>query len=131
MMRHKHTHTHRFVRVLKLLRVLRLLRSVKSQSQAGAGGEVFRQVSAMVLTGLSLVFCFAGLIQVVETSGRSIEDLLAIWNQDTFYYHDALYFTIITISTVGYGDCKYCRPLPRPSGFCPLAALLFSLAASG
>ena len=30
--------------------------------------------------------------------------LLDTWGADTFYFHDALYFTIITITTVGYGD---------------------------
>ena len=51
------------------------MRTVKNQSQPGTGGEVFRQVTAMVLTGLSLVFCFAGLFQIVETAGRPLNEV--------------------------------------------------------
>ena len=30
--------------------------------------------------------------------------LLDTWGAETFHFHDAVYFTIITITTVGYGD---------------------------
>ena len=30
--------------------------------------------------------------------------LLETWGTSTFDFHDAVYFTIITLSTVGYGD---------------------------
>ncbi|EKX45914.1 hypothetical protein GUITHDRAFT_138739 [Guillardia theta CCMP2712] len=94
----------RFVRVLKLLRVLRLIRTTRGRPQVGT--EVTRQIFTMVLTALSLIFCFAGLIQVVELTFRSPEDLADIWNhpEPGFSFHDAVYFTIITVSTVGYGD---------------------------
>jgi hypothetical protein len=92
----------RFVRVLKLLRILRLLRAMNSRKADTAAGEVFKQILTMVLTGLSLVFCFAGLFQIVETSpefGRPLAELLEIWDQETFQFHDSLYFTIITVHT--------------------------------
>jgi hypothetical protein len=92
----------RAVRVLKLLRLLRLLRAVDVAASSGvaSSNEIFKQSAGMVLTGLSLFFCFAGLFQVIETSSHPKEELMAIWGQNNFYFHDALYFTIITISTV-------------------------------
>ena len=94
----------RFVRVLKLLRILRLLRAMNSRKADTAAGEVFKQILTMMLTGLSLVFCFAGLFQIGETSpefGRPLNELLHIWDQNTFHFHDSLYFTVITVTTVG------------------------------
>eukprot|EP00960_Hanusia_phi_P038766 753586-Hanusia_phi.AAC.1 len=90
----------RFVRVLKLLRILRLIRTTKGRPQVGT--EVTRQILSMILTALSLIFCFAGLIQVVELSFRTPEQLADIWNHPDagFSFHDAVYFTIIT----GYPD---------------------------
>ena len=115
----------RFVRVLKLLRVLRLMRSVNNQTEQGSGGEIMRQVSGMVLTGLSLVFCFAGLFQIIEMSSRDMKELLDIWGAESFYFHDALYFTIITISTVGYGDYY---PTTIPGKYVTGVMILASLA---
>jgi hypothetical protein len=115
----------RFVRVLKLLRVLRLMRSVNNQTEQGSGGEIVRQVAGMVLTGLSLVFCFAGLIQIIEISSSGMPHLKEVWGVDTFLFHDALYFTVITISTVGYGDYY---PLSILGKFCVSFMILGSLA---
>jgi len=62
----------RFVRVLKLLRVLRLLRTVNQRTAQDTSGEITRQVLGMVLTGLSLIFCFAGLFQIIETNTNEV-----------------------------------------------------------
>eukprot|EP00960_Hanusia_phi_P027574 746899-Hanusia_phi.AAC.3 len=42
--------------------------------------------------------------KVVELSFRSLQDLLDIWGVTSFFFHDSVYFTIITVSTVGYGE---------------------------
>jgi len=46
--------------------------------------------------------------------------LLETWGQSSFHFHDSLYFTIITISTVGYGDyVSLCVCMPaRCSALC-------------
>ena len=90
--------------MLKLLRILRLLRAMNFRKADTAAGEVFKQILTMMLTGLSLVFCFAGLFQIGETSpefGRPLNELLHIWDQNTFHFHDSLYFTVLTVTTVG------------------------------
>lgn len=118
----------RAVRVLKLLRLLRLMRAVDHAASNGATSvnEIFKQTAGMVLTGLSLFFCFAGLFQVIETTSHTKEELLSIWtSQDNFYFHDALYFTIITISTVGYGDMY---PTTGLGKLCTAFTILGSLA---
>ena len=94
----------RFIRVLKVLRVLRLLQTFARNSPQDQSSEITSQVAKMVLTGVSLIFCFAGLFQIIETNFNTMDSLLETWGKTSFHFHDALYFTIITISTVGYGD---------------------------
>ena len=75
----------RFVRVLKLLRVLRLLQTVtatlKRTTSQKQGQEIMRQVAKMVLTGVSLIFCFAGLFQIIETTFNQMDSLLELWGK--------------------------------------------------
>jgi hypothetical protein len=35
----------------------------------------------MVLTGVSLIFCFAGLFQIIEISFNQMDNLLETWGQ--------------------------------------------------
>ncbi|CAM9505092.1 unnamed protein product, partial [Ectocarpus fasciculatus] len=93
----------RLYRVLMLARVfkpLRLLRAVESISPGK--DAVLEQTARTMAYFVSTLFLASGLVQVLS-DGRTDE-----WGETTdstqMMFHDALYFIIVTFSTVGYGD---------------------------
>lgn len=58
---------------------------------------------ALVLTLVSIVFISAGLIQTVEKINRKPD-------APQLAFGEAMYFIVVTISTVGYGDIAYDYP---------------------
>lgn len=89
--------TFEFMRFARILRVMRLMRAMQKSSNGGISA-VEKQIATLTLTLLSIVFISAGLIQTVETINRTAE----IHGEITF--GEAMYFIVVTISTVGYGD---------------------------
>ncbi|TYZ68249.1 hypothetical protein PybrP1_009860 [[Pythium] brassicae (nom. inval.)] len=83
----------RFIRVLRLLRLIRLLRAAGSRSVSGACS--FVQTIVLLLT--SIVFIAAGIFHAAESSNR-------LADQPPISYGDALYFMLVTLAAVGYGD---------------------------
>jgi hypothetical protein len=72
--------------VVLLFRILRTVRV------AGKGLSLEqRQLSVLILTVMALVFLSAGLVQIVEDMD----------------YFTAVYFMVVTMSTVGYGELPY------------------------
>jgi hypothetical protein len=53
---------------------------------------------------VSIIFCFAALFQVIETSFATSDQRMHFWGQRDLLFHDAVYFTLVTVATVGYGD---------------------------
>ncbi|KAJ1631634.1 hypothetical protein T492DRAFT_905819 [Pavlovales sp. CCMP2436] len=81
----------RILRALRFLRVLRTLRFVRfslgsSTTDPQRNLNVQRQVTEIILTALSIIL-------EVDASGKP-----------RFEWHDSFYLTVVTISTVGYGD---------------------------
>eukprot|EP00736_Rhodelphis_marinus_P002772 Rmarinus@m.10023 len=100
-----------FIRVVRVLRVLRILRTFKILNSLMSG--VKQQVVRMVLTAASIIFLSAGLVHMAEHEFYDDRyccdgpfdqecDPKSCPNIETF--GQALYFTIVTMSTVGYGD---------------------------
>ncbi|KAJ1624466.1 hypothetical protein T492DRAFT_1046913 [Pavlovales sp. CCMP2436] len=90
----------RILRALRFLRVLRTLRFVRfslgsSTTDPQRNLNVQRQVTEIILTALSIVFITASLIQILEVDASG---------KPRFEWHDSFYLTVVTISTVGYGD---------------------------
>eukprot|EP01029_Cantina_marsupialis_P009827 TRINITY_DN2267_c0_g1_i1.p1 TRINITY_DN2267_c0_g1~~TRINITY_DN2267_c0_g1_i1.p1 ORF type:complete len:630 (-),score=143.65 TRINITY_DN2267_c0_g1_i1:100-1989(-) len=77
----------RFVRVLRMLRILRVYRLLKFSEQSQS-----QQKALLIFTIMSILFCAAGTIQVLEQSENELS------------FHSAFYFIVVTITTVGYGD---------------------------
>eukprot|EP01028_Stygiella_incarcerata_P010585 TRINITY_DN552_c0_g1_i2.p1 TRINITY_DN552_c0_g1~~TRINITY_DN552_c0_g1_i2.p1 ORF type:complete len:952 (+),score=213.91 TRINITY_DN552_c0_g1_i2:1715-4570(+) len=85
-----------FLRVFRIFRIMRIMRAFRltNMSQGSLSHDsILRGVIELVLTFVTLVFVASGAIQVIEEEGGH-----------TWRFHDAMYFIIISMTTVGYGD---------------------------
>ncbi|KAG2784028.1 hypothetical protein Pcac1_g6310 [Phytophthora cactorum] len=81
----------RFVRVMRMLRLIRVVRVAGSQTVSA----VQKQVYTIILLTTCLIFVAAGLFHAVESNDGA---------QPLLTFGEALYFIVVTIATVGYGD---------------------------
>jgi len=81
----------RFVRVMRMLRLIRVVRVAGSRTVSA----VQKQVYTIILLTTCLIFVAAGIFHAVESNEDAQPDLM---------FGDALYFILVTTSTVGYGD---------------------------
>ena len=75
------------------LKFLRMLRVIHLKFVSSRMTKVQHQVLNVVMTIFSLFFCCAGLMLTLEYG-----------LQDFICWHDALYFSVASLTTVGYGD---------------------------
>lgn len=95
----------RFIRILRWFRILRLLRYIEGKT---IFGYVTREDSAIfvriLFTLFTIIFIYSGLIYQVEHSINS---------EDFSTFLDAIYFSVATMTTVGYGDITPISELGR------------------
>ena len=78
------------IEMLKMMRLLRVLRTYRMLSRAERG-TLHREVWLLIYTLTIVVLIAAGVFHAVEPA--------------TFRtFHDGIYFVVVTITTVGYGD---------------------------
>lgn len=99
-----------FLRIFRIMRLFRILRVLRFQRVFKAKDTMFGRLSEtqlivirIVLTVFTLVFVSSGLIWTVES--RINPEYGNIFN--------AMYFSIVTLSTVGYGDITPLSPLGK------------------
>ncbi len=79
----------------RLARIIKFVGFVPKRFKIG-DTDVTRQLITIVFTLLSLIYISAGLFQIVENNERSQDNMLP--------FHHSVYFVVVTIATVGYGD---------------------------
>jgi voltage-gated potassium channel len=85
-----------FIRILRWFRILRLLRFIEGKALLGnLDREDSSIVTRIIFTIFSIIFIYSGLIYQVEHPVNS-------QNFETFF--DAVYFAVVTMTTVGFGD---------------------------
>lgn len=91
---------------LRVLRTLRLLRSYYVLRELRASSRFFAEHEEVIFSGLNLVvfvFVISAVVYVLQVhSNPGIED-----------YVDALYFTVTTLTTTGFGDITLTGPAGR------------------
>jgi voltage-gated potassium channel len=85
-----------FIRILRWFRILRLLRFIEGKAVFGnLDREDSSIVTRILFTIFSIIFIYSGLIYQVEHTVNPQAF-------DTFF--DAVYFAVVTMTTVGFGD---------------------------
>lgn len=92
-------------RILRVTRIFQVFYIIRSE-----GSDISKQIFMIISTILMILLIFSGVLQVVENDSVNLQLKM---NYDIFIYdsyqmrknfHHYIYFSIITISTVGYGD---------------------------
>ena len=106
-------HTTGFLRTIRIIRILRFVRFFETEEFFFGRISMLRlQVMRIAFTIVSIIFIWAGFIHYAESSraGSSIVT-----------FDDSLYYTIVTLSTVGFGDIT---PVTRLGRFFTLLLIL-------
>eukprot|EP01059_Diplonema_ambulator_P005984 TRINITY_DN15760_c0_g1_i2.p1 TRINITY_DN15760_c0_g1~~TRINITY_DN15760_c0_g1_i2.p1 ORF type:complete len:1160 (+),score=411.57 TRINITY_DN15760_c0_g1_i2:302-3481(+) len=82
-----------FIRIIRLLRLLRVLKAYRIVDSGRGHWNAIKQANALIFTVVSLLFVASGLVQLVE-------------REQNLTFGDAVYFMVVTLATVGYGDIK-------------------------
>jgi voltage-gated potassium channel len=94
-----------WLRMMRVFRILRFSRYLQDEFFFfGKVSDFTLQAFRVVYTVITLVFIYAGAIYTVEQFSES---------RSIVTYGDSLYFTVITLSTVGYGDITPSNEISR------------------
>ncbi|ORY38190.1 hypothetical protein BCR33DRAFT_720897 [Rhizoclosmatium globosum] len=93
----EHSHFIWFLGLLRILRASRILRTYRLLSFSET--EERRELTIVALTFCNFIFLSASVINALETinSGKHSTPSLTYW-------HDSLYYIMVTFSTIGFGD---------------------------
>ena len=92
----------RFIRILKILRISRLAKHLAKGESDDV--EVQKQLFSVTFMVFSIIFVFAGIFHLIENTLNTPELMEEKWGMNHLQFHDAVYFTVVTVATVGFGD---------------------------
>eukprot|EP00164_Ancoracysta_twista_P002580 GFYU01003435.1.p1 GENE.GFYU01003435.1~~GFYU01003435.1.p1 ORF type:complete len:1388 (-),score=316.22 GFYU01003435.1:248-4411(-) len=88
---------------LRFMRIYRAVNALKVSGVMDDFGDIELEVWRLLFNGVSILCTTAGVVMGLEY--ESVEDLQK--------YHTALYFTVVTLTTVGYGNIAPVTPIGR------------------
>lgn len=88
-----------YVKVTVVVRILRVVRIAMRVIKIGET-EVSQQIFKIFLTILTLILLTSGILEAIENSGLLSTGTM----REKTTIHEMIYFTVVTLSTVGYGD---------------------------
>jgi len=97
----------KIIELSRILRIIRLSRYVTKHFKNNEN-EVTKHISIMIISALTLILFFTLIFRLVEIDRINYiilnpeYETLSLANQTQF--HDFLYYIVVTLSTVGYGD---------------------------
>lgn len=94
----------RILRVLKIMRIFKLMRVVKLRRKTGelelkieSISRIRRQTIMLVISLFATLFIAAGVVIFIQ-------DTISNSMSEDMKFVDSLYFVVVTVSTIGYGD---------------------------
>jgi len=109
-----------YIRITRIFRLLRVVSFVFKFNKFGET-EVSQQIFKIMMTILTLIFFTAGILEAVENPFRVRNPSL---KYTTTSLHEQIYFVVVTLSTVGYGDVT---PVSELGQLCVMLFILFAL----
>jgi len=97
----------KIIELSRILRIIRLARYITKHFKYNEN-EVTKHISIMIISALTLILIFTLIFRLVEIDRINYiimnpdYENLSLVNQSQF--HDFLYYIVVTLSTVGYGD---------------------------
>ncbi|KAJ1550423.1 hypothetical protein HK096_007013 [Nowakowskiella sp. JEL0078] len=104
-----------FLGLLRIFRASRILRTYRLLSFSES--EEKREMTILGLTFLNFVFLSASIINALETLEIDLKQPPSL-----LYWHDSLYYIMVTFSTIGFGDLT---PSSIPSRFIVMCLIIF------
>eukprot|EP00658_Telonema_sp_P-2_P019267 TRINITY_DN17590_c0_g1_i1.p1 TRINITY_DN17590_c0_g1~~TRINITY_DN17590_c0_g1_i1.p1 ORF type:complete len:618 (-),score=122.85 TRINITY_DN17590_c0_g1_i1:81-1934(-) len=100
----------RFFRCVRILRLYRLQSTLvgNPKNAAEINKQVRNQLFALGFASLAFLFVSAGLVHSIDLIFQ--DQYAGVYHMK---FHEALYFIVVTITTVGYGDIYPCTDLSR------------------
>jgi hypothetical protein len=99
------------IRILRVFRALAVLRLYRIANAYYTGYDY--ELAVLILTIIALIFIAAGTFQQLEldaarkkrkSSEEEVSSFVGLEEEKRFQFHEAVYFVMVTMSTVGYGD---------------------------
>lgn len=89
-----------WTKVSRVMRLIRVIRYALKQFKFG-DTEVSQQMFKIFLTILTLILLASGILEAIENKNSPEHTIVS--SKETSL-HEMIYFTVVTLSTVGYGD---------------------------
>lgn len=108
----------RIVNILEILKMAYIFRDTKELPYEPTATVKLSQISIkitrLIISMIMFLFMSAGLVFTLAVNRNSFK--ISTYDPAGFSWFDALYFVVVTVTTVGYGDSKLLIPFCAMSG---------------